>query len=779
MKKRILALLLCALMVCTLLPVNSSAEEMMAYIASYDLFVYAGGVYDMVAETNITGAKYLWCARYGMDGTFFGLSDNEGYSGTATSHLRLKTSDGLAMGTGWENIQFACMITAPDGRIRMTEPRTMTIYGTEKLVQDMAALNLKITDLSLDGLTPKYDSYYDVPAGAPLRLHATIPTLDSRYEQSEMRLGIKCSLLEKFEPILEISPGDTFSLEKISQIYVVRASLVLYINDVEALTLDMKQFNVHTYTPNWQSEATVKTAGSLYASPNAAAKRLTSLSAGQMAYLVENNGSWCKIASGGYVGYARTSSLTLKNSVSQVSIHTQEPVYDVPVNLEATVEGEGYKLYRNDPVMWYDRTAQRFLTNGDVFLKNHTYTLQVWLEAENGSVFLVDAGNHCAVSGTINGVAATVNTAYEQDPKQVVEISSTFSHVHDPKKVTQVNPTCTIAGKLTYYHCACGADFADNRGLERITDIDSWGTLPARGHWASPWQTNGTEHYQYCQRRECGVIIPGTRGTHTGGTADCHSQAVCTVCNLPYGELGSHIWSSQWDYSDASGHAHRCTSLLCSEHSAIQPHRPGPAATESSPQTCLDCGYELAPVTADNPFVDVIPGKYYYSPVLWAYYHTPQVTKGVDATHFAPEDTCTRAQVVTFLWRAKGCPEPAMKQSPYKDVTNPDSYYYKAVLWAVENKITLGTSSNTFSPNDGCTRGQVVTFLWRTEGEPAPASTSNPFTDVKAGEYYEDAVLWAYYHSPQITNGTSGDKFSPNTTCTRGQIVTFLYRDLG
>ena len=105
-------------------------------------------------------------------------------------------------------------------------------------------------------------------------------------------------------------------------------------------------------------------------------------------------------------------------------------------------------------------------------------------------------------------------------------------------------------------------------------------------------------------------------------------------------------------------------------------------------------------------------------------------------------------------------------------------YYYKAVLWALEKGITTGTSATTFSPNVGCTRGQVVTFLHRAQGTPTPGSSVNPFTDVKSGQYYYDAVLWAVNHSPQITNGTSATTFSPNATCTRGQIVTFLYRSM-
>ena len=174
-----------------------------------------------------------------------------------------------------------------------------------------------------------------------------------------------------------------------------------------------------------------------------------------------------------------------------------------------------------------------------------------------------------------------------------------------------------------------------------------------------------------------------------------------------------------------------------------------------------------------NPFVDVAEGTFYYDAVLWAVNRVPQITNGIDETHFAPDKTCTRGQVVTFLWRAAGCPEPGGASNPFTDV-KADAFYYKAVLWAVEQNITKGTSDTTFSPDKGCTRGQVVTFLHRFAGSPAPVSTEHPFKDVNAGTFYYEAVLWAVEQG--VTNGTSDTTFSPDKTCTRGQIVTFLYR---
>ena len=180
----------------------------------------------------------------------------------------------------------------------------------------------------------------------------------------------------------------------------------------------------------------------------------------------------------------------------------------------------------------------------------------------------------------------------------------------------------------------------------------------------------------------------------------------------------------------------------------------------------------LGPEKPANPFEDVAQGAYYYDAVLWAV--NRDVTNGVDKTHFAPNGSATRAQTVTFLWRAKGCPEPETRTNPFQDVS-PDAYYYKAVLWANEEGITNGVTRDAFHPNDPCTRAQVVTFLWRAAGRPE-SSIENPFRDVREGQYYTDAVLWAAENS--ITNGTSANAFSPAAYCTRGQIVTFLYRAL-
>ena len=174
--------------------------------------------------------------------------------------------------------------------------------------------------------------------------------------------------------------------------------------------------------------------------------------------------------------------------------------------------------------------------------------------------------------------------------------------------------------------------------------------------------------------------------------------------------------------------------------------------------------------TAENPFVDVKEGAYYYDAVLWAV--EQKITSGTSATTFSPDASCTRAQMVTFLWRAAGSPKVENGKNPFTDV-QADAYYYDAVLWAVEKSVTSGTSATTFSPDATVTRGQTVTFLYRNAGSPEVSGTM-PFTDVEADAYYAKAVQWAVQQ--KITTGTSETTFSPMSDCTRGQIVTFLYR---
>ena len=186
----------------------------------------------------------------------------------------------------------------------------------------------------------------------------------------------------------------------------------------------------------------------------------------------------------------------------------------------------------------------------------------------------------------------------------------------------------------------------------------------------------------------------------------------------------------------------------------------------------VEAMFKASAPTGKNPFVDVPAGYYYEDAVIWAV--EQGITKGTSDTMFSPDATCTRAQAVTFLWRAAGSPAAKSGAMPFADV-KAGSYYYDAVLWAVEQGITKGTSDTMFSPDATCTRAQIVTFLWRANGSPA-VSGNSAFTDVASDAYYAAAVTWA--EKNDITGGIGGGLFGSNNNCTRAQIVTFIYRSV-
>ena len=185
---------------------------------------------------------------------------------------------------------------------------------------------------------------------------------------------------------------------------------------------------------------------------------------------------------------------------------------------------------------------------------------------------------------------------------------------------------------------------------------------------------------------------------------------------------------------------------------------------------CSVCGAKGAEAAPE--FADVKPGAFYFDAVQWAVKNG--ITNGTGKSTFSPNTVCSRYQIVMFLWRAAGQPE-AKAAVSFADVKSGD-IFYEAVQWAVERGITKGTSSTSFSPFAPCTRGQIVTFLHRSAGSPTISGACD-FSDVSAGSFCHDAVIWA--SSEGITKGTSAGRFSPNEGCTRAQVVTFLYRASG
>ena len=414
------------------------------------------------------------------------------------------------------------------------------------------------------------------------------------------------------------------------------------------------------------------------------------------------------------------------------------------------------------------------------------------------------AGKTILVPGNTFKIKLVSDGTYCEYGFCVTSVTVSGQHEHD-YTATVVAPTCTEQG-YTEHICSCGDSYRDSY-------------VPALGHdfaWVvdrEPTDTEAGEKHEECNRchekRNEGTIIPPQGGQHTHSYDSVITAPTCTergytthTCSCgdsyvdTYLDPLGHNWAAStyvWagDYSSITA-AHICkrdASHVETENGLISSSVTREATYDTEGEivytaTFVNPAFKTQskavvtpklerPQPIENPFTDVRNGQYYYDAVLWAVENG--VTTGTSATTFSPGEGCTRAQVVTFLWRAAGQPAPASSANPFNDVKK-GAYYYNAVLWAVEKGITNGTSDTTFSPDDTCTRAQIVTFLWRYEGQPTPASTNNPFADVKPSAYFGNAVLWAVEKG--ITNGTSATTFAPEDTCTRAQVVTFLYRDI-
>ncbi len=345
---------------------------------------------------------------------------------------------------------------------------------------------------------------------------------------------------------------------------------------------------------------------------------------------------------------------------------------------------------------------------------------------------------------------------------------------HDMTKTDAKAATCTEDGNNEYYTCSrCGGVFKDEAGTQATT-VEAE-TLKKLGHdWSNK---NGicarcdakcTETHKpgttcsVCHKYTSYPYVPGAptypatapavpNGTVTVSPANASKGANVTVTVKPNEgyELGSLA------VKDASGDLLPLADLGNGKYSFVMPD--GKVSVEA----------EFVK-TAATSFADVPANAYFADAVKWAV--DKDVTNGLSDTMFGPYESCTRAQIVTFLWRAAGSPEPKTMSS-FTDVPA-STYYAKAVAWAIENGITNGMTETTFAPDATCTRGQIVTFLYRALKGTASGSTN--FTDVKSDTFYADAINWAVANN--VTNGTSNTTFSPNADCTRAEIVTFLYR---
>ena len=432
--------------------------------------------------------------------------------------------------------------------------------------------------------------------------------------------------------------------------------------------------------------------------------------------------------------------------------------------------GTSYALYALKAFDGSNSTWTFELDDGDFYLKNNNSGLVPYVAVSSAFGFCMTR-------------YGSEFKFYKQNPTEIFYYATNLGsggHVHSLTYVAPKAPTCGEDGNIAYWYCAgCGKYFSDANAANEISQADT--VRPATGaHTWGNWQveraptcTEAGLEYRLCQRctarDERGIDALG----HDFGEPTRENETAPT-CTEPGGY-------------DLVVRCTRCGEMSSFEAVVIVPlghswddgvviKEPTEEETGEKRYTCTVCGAtttETLPVLPPFRFEDVTnPEQYFFVPVYWAYNHKPQITSGIDATHFGPKKTCTRAQVVTFLWSAFGRPEPEDGENPFEDVKQSD-YYYKAVLWACQNGITGGVDSTHFQPKGPCTRAQVVTFLWSAKNKPEPTASETGFVDVSPEKYYYKAVLWAA--EVGVTGGTDPTHFSPKMTCTRAQVVTFLY----
>ncbi len=422
------------------------------------------------------------------------------------------------------------------------------------------------------------------------------------------------------------------------------------------------------------------------------------------------------------------------------------------------------------------------------FVEGKTYYICLFLSADTGYSFA-----NPITTATINGDNATIelnNDEYLGIKKSFVATAAATTEyditVTDGKATIGAGTEISKAAEgttvtLTANAASDGQMFdkwevvSGSITLADATSATTTFTMPAGEVSVKATYKNAPHTHTYNQE----TVKPEALKT----PADCTSNAVyfkscscgaisTTDTFVAMNTALDHAYGSDWKY-DSTNHWHECNRCHEKKDSAAHGYKDG---------VCTVCGAKdpdyTPPVVKENPFVDVSESSVYYDAILWAYYHEPQqITGGYTATEFRPGNPCTRGQVVTFLWRAAGCPEPTGDTSMFNDASSIAAPYQKAVAWAVEKGITTGYNDGTFRPNDSVTRAQFVTFLWRYEGKPATSGSIAGFTDASSiAEPYQQAVAWAVEKG--ITTGYNDGSFRPNATCTRWAVVLFMYRDM-
>ena len=559
--KRWISLALCLMLAMSVLPLSVSAAPTVA--AYDDGTIYVGGIYDMWAQITegADRAAYQWQVSVGAD-DYYGsdawydiqdLAGDYGYKGTKTSHLQIvgkANDDSVAIGSGWENMKFRCKITL-DGKDYFTKGLSELRHNTATFNAVVKAGNYKLYEPKVQGASQMNGSgsSYTAKATAGQELTFQIScknVTDTRLVASEFT----CT------PEIWITDGDTtvhaeeelkYTPTKANSQFTVEFKLRMKIGVNDLGYTETKAMTVSTYLPGSIGSGTAKSRMLIYTAPSTGSKRLATVATGNAVDIVEKvNDNWYKVSYNDKVGYAQAADMTavVTQTVKEVKTYLPAPTVGQKARFDATYATAGVGLYKIEPVSWYDVNESRFLTAGDTFKSGHSYTLSIWMAAADGYRFQTDSGGKPNVTGYVNDSVVSVYRVTGEDPQKVIELSWTYT----PKEVT------------THTHTPSG------------------------------WRSVQEYHYKVCTT--CGDMLQ--QEEHVGGEPTCAAKGICEVCGASYGVMtNDHKWSPTYLYQNVTGHAWICAD--CKTNSTIEKHEPGPAATDTTPQTCKACGYVIQP----------------------------------------------------------------------------------------------------------------------------------------------------------------------------------------
>ena len=581
--KRMLAILLCLVMLASLLVLPVSALNY--YVSCYEENIYAGGIVDLYAypnEGNTEEFTYQWQydAGFGDNSSWHDVPDNAYYSGGKTNHLQIHTSIGVY--DGWEEIPFQCVVTAPDGTVRKSSNIYIDIYPTEYLVPNMKEWGYglfapQVTNV-IDLYTKDEVNYTaSAYAGAKLKMWCGSKSIDDKpvLRKSEVNMITEIHITENGHTTIT-SNNTSYIPYTVGQLKV-EYKQKLTIGGHDLGYFDTKTVNVTVGQPATRMTALAKSDCSLLRYTYNESQKLASIAKGTTLNIIGEDGSYYQVYYNGYVGYVGKSQVGTTAQadgmlIKEVNVTIPRPVAGQNPTSSCTVETATCTLYHTDPVTWTDE-AGKIVKATDKFQEGKRYTVSIWLSAKSGYQFPTDASGKPKLTGAINGdLPPYINKAYEQDPKQVIELTYTFGSTPAAPE-TPEPPETTETPKPT-----------EPTVTTPVT--------PSHTHTPSSWRSTGAYHYKACT--SCGDFL--TSEDHKGGAATCTEEGTCSVCGYAYLEVTDNHTpdTSKWTACGDLYHAHLCK--LCGAHCDAQDHVLGPEATETTAQTCKDCGYILEPV---------------------------------------------------------------------------------------------------------------------------------------------------------------------------------------